>query len=83
MTRRGLEERLRVLESFRTRLSAMGDEMKEVLSVLPADDTPIVVEETKVDKGKKPTEGINAGVVSEKGTGEREGGSMEIPAELP
>ncbi|KAK4704777.1 E3 ubiquitin-protein ligase synoviolin, partial [Phenoliferia sp. Uapishka_3] len=67
LTRAGIEERLRVLVGFQDRMASLAADMGQVLSVLPADppQLPKTAEmnttvETKVDKGKRPVEGVNA-----------------------
>ncbi|KAI5480569.1 E3 ubiquitin-protein ligase synoviolin [Pseudohyphozyma bogoriensis] len=74
LTRAGIQERLRVLVNFQDRLAALAQDMGQVLSVLPPDDAPVggakgkevngngEGEEafTKSEKGKAPTEGVNA-----------------------
>lgn len=74
LTRTGIEERLRVLVGFQDRMASLAADMGQVLSVLPADPTPAagerstelapsepeVAEERKLDKGKRPVEGVHA-----------------------
>lgn len=75
LTRKGIEERLRVIVGFQKRLEDMAADMSKVLSVLPKDEKVVVggsegkvdgVEVKKeeerevVDKGKTPIEGIHA-----------------------
>jgi len=40
LTRRGIEERLRVLVEFQRRIEALAQDMGQVLSVLPLEDLP-------------------------------------------
>jgi hypothetical protein len=76
LTRKGMEERLRVLLGFQDKMSALAEEIKSVLSALPLDsgnvdlsngrsDVIDATEAKKVDKGKKPMEGINSVVGEE------------------
>ncbi|ORY89354.1 hypothetical protein BCR35DRAFT_300503 [Leucosporidium creatinivorum] len=62
LTRRGIEERLRVLMGWQERMQSMAEEMKSVLEVLPLDTEAEAAEETEMrnSKGKTPVEGIHA-----------------------
>jgi hypothetical protein len=60
MTRRGLEERLRVLVGFQDRMEALARDMQNVLNVLPDDSSEVERDQGEEGKGKRATEGVNA-----------------------